>query len=215
MAPVGLLGGTFDPVHNGHIQLASHVAENYSFKTILFVPAALPPHKDEHQVSAIDHRLSMLRLAVSGDERFVISDIETARTSVSYTIDTIEELRRRTDDDTVYYFIIGFDALAEIETWHRWQELLYGVNFIVAVRPGISVKDVEQLLGRNGFYPDQVNNNRWVCSNSGNEVLFLEEDIDDISSTDIRRRIAEGDSWRSLVAPEVADYITRNSLYSS
>lgn len=215
MAPVGLLGGTFDPVHNGHLQLASLVLKKYRVKTILFIPAAHPPHKDEHRVCDIDHRLNMLRLATDAYQHFAISEIETARNSLSYTIDTIEELRKATGENTVYYFILGFDALAEIETWHRWQELLFRTNFIVAVRPGYSLSEVEQLLERNGFYPDRSRDDRWVCDSSGNEVLFLREATVDISSTTIRRRIAKDDEWQSLVPPEVADYITRNNLYLS
>jgi nicotinate-nucleotide adenylyltransferase len=213
MAVVGLLGGTFDPVHNGHLQLGSLVLNRYRIKTILFIPAAHPPHKDEHRVCDIDHRLNMLRLATNIDERFAVSEIETARTSVSYTIDTIDELRKLSDADTLYYFILGFDALSEIETWHRWQDLLYTINFIVAVRPGFSIKEVERLLARNGFYPDQTTKDRWVCDRSGTEVLFLREETEDISSTAIRKRIAEGALWRSQVPPEVAEYITRNNLY--
>ncbi len=215
MAVVGLLGGTFDPIHNGHLQLASLVLNKYPINSILFIPAAHPPHKDEHRVCDIEHRLNMLRLATNNDQRFVVSEIETIRHSMSYTIDTIEELRKASTADTLHYFILGFDALSEIETWHRWQELLYRVNFIVAVRPGFSVKDGEELLERNGFHPDRGTDDRWFCERSGNEVLFLREETEDISSTTIRKRIAEGGSWRSLVPLEVADYITDNDLYFS
>ena len=213
MALVGLLGGTFDPIHNGHLQLASMVVDRYRVDTILFIPAAHPPHKDEHQICDIDHRLNMLRLATASNKRFQISEIETDRNSLSYTIDTVEELRITAGEDTIYYFIIGFDALVEIETWHRWRDLLSGTNFIVAVRPGYSLINVERLLKRNGFTPDQANADRWVCGKSGNEVLFLMEKIEDISSTAIRTRITAGDSWHALVPPVVADYITRNNLY--
>lgn len=215
MASVGLLGGTFDPVHNGHLQLASLVLKKYRLKKILFIPAAHPPHKDEHQVCAIDHRLNMLRLATNRDERFAISEIESGRSSMSYTIDTIEELRKKTAGDIIYYFILGLDALSEIETWHRWQDLLYRTNFIVAVRPGYSLKEVELLLERNGFYPDQSRTDRWVCDSPGSEVLFLTEETEDISSTTVRNRIAEDNFWRSLVPQDVAEYISRNNLYLS
>jgi len=213
MARVGLLGGTFDPVHNGHLQIASLVLEHCRLDTILFVPAAHPPHKDKHLVCDIDHRLNMLRRATKSDKQFQISEIETDRDSLSYTIDTVEKLKNTSGDDTVYYFILGFDALIEIETWHRWQDLLQTTNFIVAVRPGFSLKEVEQILTRNGFSSDQADNDRWVCEKFGNEVLFLGETIDDISSTTIRARIAADELWQGLVPSVVADYISRNNLY--
>ncbi len=213
MKRIGLLGGTFDPVHNGHLQLGRSVLSRYGFDKVLFIPAACPPHKEDKDVGAIEHRLQMLRLAIADNSSFEISEIEINREKVSYTIDTIEELKQSGEDHGRYYFVIGFDAISEIESWHRWQKLLYSTNFIVAVRPGFSLKEIEQLLERNGFSRDRSRGDRWLCERSANEVLFLTGKIAAISSTDVRERIAAGLSWQMLVPPLVADYIIRERLY--
>lgn len=212
MQKIGLLGGTFDPVHNGHLQLGDRVLENYNLDKILFIPASTPPHKNE-AVSAVGHRLQMLKLAISGNRRFDFSEIEISRQKVSYTFDTIQELKSCGGTGVLYHFIIGYDALSEIETWYRWQDLLVVTNFIVAVRPGFSLKEIEQLLERNGFSPEDGGADRWIGDQTGNEILFLAGEIADISSTEIRSRIASRKPWADLVPPLVADYIISNRLY--
>lgn len=212
MQKIGLLGGTFDPVHNGHLQLGDRVLENYNLDKILFIPASTPPHKNE-AVSAVGHRLQMLKLAISGNRRFDFSEIEISRQKVSYTFDTIQELKSSGGTGVLYHFIIGYDALSEIETWYRWQDLLVVTNFIVAVRPGFSLKEIEQLLERNGFSPEDRRADRWIGEQTGNEILFLAGEIADISSTEIRSRIASRKPWADLVPPLVADYIISNRLY--
>lgn len=212
MQKIGLLGGTFDPVHNGHLQLGDRVLENYNLDKILFIPASTPPHKNE-AVSAVGHRLQMLKLAISGNRRFDYSEIEISRQKVSYTFDTIQELKSSGGTEVLYHFIIGYDALSEIETWYRWQDLLVVTNFIVAVRPGFSLKEIEQLLERNGFSPEDGGADRWIGEQTGNEILFLAGEIADISSTEIRSRIASRKPWADLVPPLVADYIISNRLY--
>lgn len=212
MQKIGLLGGTFDPVHNGHLQLGDRVLENYNLDKILFIPASTPPHKNE-AVSAVGHRLQMLKLAISGNRRFDYSEIEISRQKVSYTFDTIQELKSSGGTGVLYHFIIGYDALSEIETWYRWQDLLVVTNFIVAVRPGFSLKEIEQLLERNGFSPEDGGADRWIGEQTGNEILFLAGEIADISSTEIRSRIASRKPWADLVPPLVADYIISNRLY--
>lgn len=212
MQKIGLLGGTFDPVHNGHLQLGDRVLENYNLDKILFIPASTPPHKNE-AVSAVGHRLQMLKLAISGNRRFDYSEIEISRQKVSYTFDTIQELKSFRGTEVLYHFIIGYDALSEIETWYRWQDLLVVTNFIVAVRPGFSLKEIEQLLERNGFSPEDGGADRWIGEQTGNEILFLAGEIADISSTEIRSRIASRKPWADLVPPLVADYIISNRLY--
>lgn len=212
MQKIGLLGGTFDPVHNGHLQLGDRVLENYNLDKILFIPASTPPHKNE-AVSAVGHRLQMLKLAISGNRRFDFSEIEISRQKVSYTFDTIQELKSCGGTGVLYHFIIGYDALSEIETWYRWQDLLVVTNFIVAVRPGFSLKEIEQLLERNGFSPEDGGADRWIGEQTGNEILFLAGEIADISSTEIRSRIASRKPWADLVPPLVADYIISNRLY--
>ncbi len=214
MRRIGLLGGTFDPVHHGHLELAHKVLLHFGLDRIIFIPAAQPPHKNGALVCGVEHRLQMLNLAISGHPGFELSTIEISRDQVSYTFDTIRQLETTGGSAVRYHFIIGYDALAEIETWYRWADLLGTTNFIVAVRPGFSLKQIERLLKRNGFSPDEMNADRWVGGLHGNEVLFLSSEIRDISSTEIRQRIAAGEEWAELVRPGVADYISSNRLYT-
>ncbi len=215
MQRIGLLGGTFDPVHNGHLQLGEKVLARYGLDKIVFIPAAHPPHKNGAVVGDVKHRLEMLKLAIDEIHRFELSRIEVSRDTASYTFDTIHQFKRDSSSRALYHFIIGYDALSEIETWYRWQDLLATTNFIVAVRPGFSLKEIQQLLERNGFSPDKWNEERWIGEQNGNEVLFLSDEIADISSTDIRFKITAEKAWSELVPPDVADYIIRNHLYSS
>lgn len=215
MNRIGLLGGTFDPVHNGHLQLSQVVLDSVGLERILFIPAAHPPHKDEFQVSDSCHRLAMLRLALADRDALAISDIEMGRRGMSYTIDTLEELERAGLPLSHCHFIIGSDAIAEIETWYRWQELLISINFIVAVRPGFSVKEIKQLLGRKGFRQRYDAHDRWTHQQGRNEIIFLADEMADISSTDIRSRISGGRTWQHLVPGAVADYIKAKRLYIS
>lgn len=215
MKKIGLLGGTFDPVHNGHLQLGQIVLDRGELERVLFIPAAHPPHKNGSKVSGGSHRLKMLRLALADKDGLELSDIEMGRGGMSYTIDTLKELRRAYESETACHFIIGSDAFAEIETWYRWRELLVSINFIVAVRPGFSVKEIERLIARNGFQPESEKHDRWINPRHGNEVFFLADKTVDISSTDIRTRISRGVNWKHMVPEIVADYIGANGLYGA
>ncbi|NNK58521.1 MAG: nicotinate (nicotinamide) nucleotide adenylyltransferase [Desulfofustis sp.] len=215
MHKIGLLGGTFDPVHNGHLQLGEKVLEKFNLDKIVFIPAAHPPHKNGTVVVDVEHRLEMLRLAIGDMHRLELSRIEVSRDTASYTFDTIQQLSRDSGYRAHYHFIIGYDALSEIETWYRWKDLLSTTNFIVAVRSGFSLKQILQLLERNGFSPDKGNEERWIGEQNCNEVLFLAGEIVDISSTDIRFRIASDKTWSDLVPSAVADYINLHRLYRS
>jgi nicotinate-nucleotide adenylyltransferase len=215
MTSIGLLGGTFDPIHNGHLQLAEAAVKSCGMDQILFVPAGHPPHKDEAFVCDILHRLQMLRLALAGMEHFKISEIEIRRDTPSYTIDTLRQLHEQSGPDIENYFIIGFDAIIEIETWYRWQELLRSTDFIVALRPGFSLEQIEKLLIRNGYYPHPQKGDCWVHGVRKNRVHFLMEPIADISSTEIRKRMRENRQWQHLVPEPVSAYIKEHNLYGA
>jgi len=213
MIEVGLLGGTFDPVHNGHLQLAEKVLNEYRLEKILFIPAARPPHKSSTVITDIEHRLVMLRSALAGESRYEVSEIELGRPEPSYTFDTLQRLQEQSGGNVTYHFIIGHDAFLEIETWYRWQKVIASSHFIIAVRPGYPFDGIEELLLRNGFEPAHPDHKIWVHSETASRIRIMSRNIVDISSTKIRNRIANTQPWLSFVPGKVGQYISNTGLY--
>jgi nicotinate-nucleotide adenylyltransferase len=215
---IGLLGGTFDPVHNGHLAVASHVLHVLDLNSILFIPAAHPPHKAGHadgrQISAFAHRIAMLERALKGNNAFVISDIEVKRSSPSYSIDTINLLIPQIGQKADLFFIIGADAFLEIDTWKRYQELPTLVHFVVISRPAYSPRKVGEIIDQNfaGYTYDPA---REIWSSPGSRGSFILQHMEPvpISSTEIRARIRNGKEIGGLVPAPVEDYIRKQNLY--
>jgi nicotinate-nucleotide adenylyltransferase len=200
---LGVIGGSFDPVHMGHLGIAEEARERFALDKVLFVPAAQPPHKGPKTAAAASDRLEMVRLATRGNPHFLVSDIEMHREGPSYTIDTLEQIRRMQPEARVY-FIVGADSLAELAGWHRARELAERFDFIILARPGARRPSKEELAGSFG---DQV-----ARKLDGN---FVTTGIFDISATEIRRRVREGRSIRYLVPAAVERYILSKGLYRS
>ena len=213
MKTVGLLGGTFDPIHCGHLQLAEAVLVHCGLDQVLFVPAAVPPHKADGSICAIEHRLEMVRRAIGPLSHCGVSQLEASSGQPSYTIDTVLTLRADSDGTTDYVFIIGGDAFLEIETWHRWPELLASTDFIVAVRRGYPFQELHALLSHHGFLKQTETAEGYYRGRNGTSIQVLTASIDDISSTDVRHRIGANKPWRHLVPVLVADYIDEHRLY--
>ncbi len=213
MTDVGVLGGTFDPFHNGHMQLAEAVLNEYRLDNIIFVPAGNPPHKSNTSITEAKHRLQMLRLAVHGKNRYRVSEIEFSSVGPSYTFSTLQRLQEHSGDDVVLHFIIGHDAFLELETWYRWETLLAGTPFIIAQRPGYAIDGLEAFLSRNNFRPETPDKRSWKEMTTGNIIRVLSKKILDISSTKIRERIARKQEWRHFVPESVAGYILDNDIY--
>jgi len=180
---IGIYGGTFDPIHHAHLILAREAREMLALEKIIFVPAAISPGKDSPVASA-EMRLSMLRAAIKGETGLVVDECELNRPPPSYTIDTIEEIRRREADSEIYY-LIGEDNLSGLANWHRFDRLQKMVRFVVLDRTGTQTN-----------HPYQVVHRRI-----------------DISATEIRKRIASGRSIRYLVPPAVEEIIRQSNLY--
>jgi nicotinate-nucleotide adenylyltransferase len=180
---IGIYGGTFDPIHHGHLILAREARELLEFEKVIFVPAAVSPFKSAPAASA-QVRLSMLRAAIEGEPGFELDDCELRRPPPSYTIDTIEEIRTRKRDAQICY-LIGEDNLPTLEKWHRFDELRKAVQFIV--------------LDRTGMPPDHP-------------YPIVHRKID-ISATDIRKRVASGQSIRYFVPQAVEEIIRREKIY--
>ena len=192
---VGILGGTFDPVHLAHLRLAEDARESLGLDEVLFVPAGEPWRKSERRITAAEHRLAMLELAVAGNDDFAISEIELRRDGPTYTADTLEQLAgERLDDE--FWFIVGADALADMPNWHDPERIVAHATLAVAERDGEQVDP--GMIGVPGI---------------AERVEKFAMPRMDISSTDIRARVAAARSIRYLVPPEVERYIAAHQLY--
>ena len=215
---IGLLGGTFDPVHNGHLAVASHVLDVLSLDTIWFIPAALPPHKAGHadgqDISGFGHRFNMLKRAIAGNTSFVLSDIEAKRTSPSYSIDTINILIPEIGEQADLFFIIGADAFLEIDTWKQYKELPDLVNFVIISRPTYSPDKVGEVILSNFFdYTYDQTRDTWSSPLRNGSFILQHMEPVPISSTDIRAKVRNNENIKGLVPSAVEDYIGKHSLY--
>ena len=209
----GILGGTFNPVHYGHLRIAEEVREAFRLDRVMFLPAATPPHKDVAAEVSFDHRLAMVRAAVADHPAFEVSDLEGERDGKSYSVHTLEILARRHPDD-LFYFIMGMDSFLDITSWKEWRRLFALAHIVVTARTGFGVDDPQAALPvavAGEFCYDQ----RSCCLRhvSGKSLVFLEETRLDISSTRLRAMVREGRSLRYLVPPSVDAYIRQQRLY--
>jgi nicotinate-nucleotide adenylyltransferase len=211
---IGIVGGTFNPVHLGHLRAAEEVAESLQLGQVIFIPAAIPPHKSAAGLVSFDHRWRMLELAVSGNPRFVLSDLEHQRPGKSYSVETLMQLSSRYGGDEELYFVLGLDAFLELPTWKSYRELFKLCHFVVVARPGFAPESLEIMLktqidGSYFFDPEvqgYVHPNQYV-------VYYREITLMDISSSNIRSLLASGRSVRYLLPEEVEKYIRQEGLY--
>jgi nicotinate-nucleotide adenylyltransferase len=201
---LGILGGTFDPIHVGHLIMAETVRDEMALDKVLFVPAAAPPHKHTQPITPATDRLELVRLAIEGNPAFEASDIEITRGGVSYTIETIEALRRSYGDEATLFFIIGADMVSELSTWKDIDHLVHLCEFVVAARPG---HRIEELVSEaSGLAPE-----------TRQRVLhhYVDAVLVDISSSDLRARLAEGRSVRYRLPEAVERAIRTKGLYGT
>ncbi|MFQ6111071.1 MAG: nicotinate-nucleotide adenylyltransferase [Nitrospinota bacterium] len=221
---VGIMGGTFNPIHYGHLLSAEEVRERFKLEKVIFIPLSLPPHKGAHDVIDARHRLEMVRRAVASNPRFEVSTVEIDRGGISYTVDTLEELRRRSSPETEFFFIMGADSFLEISTWKDVPRLFQLCNFIVTVRDGFPLDHLVGTLVETvgNKYPElrftlrdespaqgEISVEGSPCAIYPTPISSLE-----ISSTKIRRRVGSGRSIKYLLPPRVEEYILNNNLYS-
>lgn len=219
---IGLFGGTFNPVHSGHLLAAQTAMARLAMTTVLFIPAALPPHKSPEQVVAAADRLEMLRLAVSGVPGLAVSEVELIRTGgPSYTIDTVRHFLADASPDTRYYLIVGLDAFLEIHTWKSYQTLMQLIPIVVLARPDFQ-PDTQQLLQHTvrhylhakiaSAYTFSSENQRFECMNRP-PLYLLSGGLKALSATFVRERIRSNADIGPLVPARVAEYIKRKGLY--
>jgi nicotinate-nucleotide adenylyltransferase len=212
---LGLFGGTFDPIHFGHLRLATELAEAFHLDRVNFVPAGLPYHRGREAHATNDERLTMVKLAIGRDARFDVDDRELRREGATYTYDTLAEVRKERGPDTPLVFLTGSDAFARIATWHRWQELFGLAHFVVAIR----ADDADWQAKGPGVFPEPVwpritlNPRELLSAPSGKVMTYFMTPIA-ISSTAMRNLAAAGASIRYLTPDPVVEYVRSHRLYS-
>ncbi len=199
---LGVLGGTFDPIHNGHLAAADAAQRALRIRSITLVPSRIPPHRLDPVGADSEHRYAMAWLAASERPGWTASRIEIDREGPSYSYDTLAELGQGRPS-TQFFFILGADAFAEIATWSRYPAVLNLANFVVVSRPGITLDSLRERV------PSAFS----LRPPAETRVILVESTTPDVSSTDIRRRVRAGESLAGLVPPGVAHYIRSHRLY--
>jgi len=195
---LGVLGGTFDPIHHGHLVAAQEAWWQLGLEKVLFLPAGLPPHKRGRRISAAAHRLRMAELAIAGKPHFAVSRVDLERQGPSFTLDTLLLLRKEVGPEEALFFIEGADSLADILKWHEPQGILELCELAVVRRPGVTI-DLAKLEVR---LPGLTSKVHWI------EMPWL-----DISSSDVRARVKQGKPISYLVPDRVEEYVSAQSLY--
>ncbi|MEJ2200760.1 MAG: nicotinate-nucleotide adenylyltransferase [Desulfuromonadaceae bacterium] len=212
---LGILGGTFNPIHLAHLRVAEEVREVCALDQVLFIPAADPPHKLVAENTPFRHRLAMVEAAIADNPHFRLSDIEAHRPGKSYSVDTLSQLRREHPEDE-FYFIIGMDSFRDLANWKNYRTLFTLTNIVVAARPGAAVQEPLDFLPvaiKKDFCYTGASKSLRHCS--GTSVIFLGETFLDISSTRIRQLVSENRSTRYLVPAAVGHYMERHGLYQN
>jgi nicotinate-nucleotide adenylyltransferase len=199
---VGLFGGSFDPIHRGHVAPVQRARRQLGLERVLYLPTARPPHKPKREFVPAVRRFAMVEMALLGEEGLYASDYELTLGKPAYTVETVEAFRGRWPDADLH-LIVGGDSFAELPTWRRWQELVAQVELVVLARPGWVLEEIR------GGLPEEL---RRRAAEGGVQVVAA--DPVDLSSTELRQRLGRGEALpEGAVAPLVVDYIHKYSLY--
>lgn len=213
---IAILGGTFDPIHRGHLILAEAAARRFKLDKIYFVPSSRPPHKKREELALFSHRYAMVALACTGKAKFIPSLAEGPRNEmqspkVCYSIDTVRLFRKLYQRDAIY-FILGADSFLEITIWKDYEALLNSCDFIVASRPGIELEGLKRVIPEH-LLGDQSLNTKDVIQLKRSAVHLLTSVASPVSSTEVRRNCKRGTSIHRFVPAAVEEYILRQALY--
>jgi len=218
---IGLFGGTFNPVHLGHLRAAVDVREGFELDEVFLIPAALPPHKGSGELAPSADRLNMLSLALGADSGLKVSDVELNRSGPSYTIDTVQHFKQALPAETRLYLIMGLDAFLEIDTWKSYRELLMQIPLIVINRPkaghrmsAIPWKIMDDYISTklSADYSFSASRSGYLARHQ-QPIYVFEVTALDISSTGIRRQVSKNRSINYLVPQKVAEYIRTKGIY--
>ncbi|MFH1136010.1 MAG: nicotinate-nucleotide adenylyltransferase [Pseudomonadota bacterium] len=211
---LGILGGTFNPIHIGHLRAAEEVAELFGLEKVIFIPAARPPHKKPAPVVDFRHRLAMVKIAAADRPGFVASDLEGQREGPSYTVETLRCLLDEFGPAARLFFLTGLDSFLAIETWKDFRHLFELTDFVVFTRPGADIEPLGTTI-REKISPDYLWNEAPAAYQSPTlkTIFFRPVTMIDVSSTRIRELIGQGRSIRFLLPEKVRRYIIKNNLY--
>jgi nicotinate-nucleotide adenylyltransferase len=197
---IGILGGTFNPIHNGHLIMAEEIRETFNLDKVLFIPSGNPPHKSSKEVIDKEHRFNMVSEAIEGNVFFEKSRIEVEREGYTYTIDTLKKLKKSQKENVLLYYIVGADVLYDLSKWKDYELVFKECEFIAALRPGSGIEDFEGHI-------------EYLKTKYQAKIKKAYIPLIDISSTEIRKRVKEGRSIKYLVPESVENYIKENKLY--
>ena len=211
---IGIFGGSFNPVHHGHLRSALDVCQHLNLQQVTFMPAFVSPHKTNHENASAeisnDHRFSMLKIATNDCEQFVVSDYEIKQPKTSFTIETLEHLRQQ-NPDAPLVFLMGMDSLVNFTTWHRWQDILALCHLVVSHRPGYHIDNnspAKDLLSKYKTITLET-----LHTTLGGSIYLHQDHPLSISSSDIRALTNQGHSIAYLTPPSVENYIKQHQLY--
>ena len=212
---VGIFGGTFDPIHYGHLRVAEEIVETVGLQKMYFVPAGMPRLRHS-PVASPQHRVEIVRLAIQKNPDFVLDEREIYRDGVSYSIDTVREFKQEFGEEVRLCFILGADAFIKLPEWNNWKELFNLCHFIVSTRPGYSLTLIKELLSkelREECSQRWVSNTESLRKDTSGLIFIASTTMLDISATSIRAHIAVGRNVRHLVPSVTVNYISKNKLY--
>ncbi|HEY5595511.1 MAG TPA: nicotinate-nucleotide adenylyltransferase [Nitrospiria bacterium] len=217
---IGIFGGTFNPIHQGHLAIAEEVLKTVGLDWVLLIPAGRPPHKKGRKVLPAKHRMEMTRLAVQGHARMEASDLEITRRGKSYTIETVKALERNYPKGTEFYLILGLDAFLEFSTWRSPKDVMARCHIVVVSRPGYRFSDLSRLDFLSRTDPEWLNeldagrrSRLDLPLSAGTRLILIRVTAHDVSATQIRDHLSGGKRLKNLLPPLVESYIMNHSLY--
>ncbi|MEW6129443.1 MAG: nicotinate-nucleotide adenylyltransferase [Acidobacteriota bacterium] len=214
---IGVYGGTFDPIHIGHIEIARAVVRRFALEQLLIIPAHRPPHKTTNHISEAHHRYEMARLAFKDEPRIEVSKMEIELPEKPYTVQTLERLQAQYGNAIKFFFVMGGDSFAELHLWREYQRLLAMTNIIVSLRPGheLSASHLDDTIrARVIDLRGQLKHRQDPVAKAEGCFIYLTDYVNqNVSSTEIRRRVKNGESINGLTPLAVIDYIERHKLY--